>query len=294
MRRIIFLAAAALLFALAPLSTRLDLDLDLDPVLGALLLVGLAVLFALAASGAASALAITGGALAAFAFGALAPLSSALAGGALAGLCFAERTSRVRSVRARRLHLLGAIGAGALASSLASSFSSAAPGLRAVAVVVAAVLVALPLLIDADDPIAHALEAAATGLTGSVASSLASGAELRRTTEDELLDRRTTAQVRQTWISLLKLAEARTRLARTRTAPRASAVGEAALVSPAQAVLERLDARIADHVTALTRAYTAVSTARAAEVSLDDAALRGVEMAGESFEHVSRAIVDEV
>jgi MFS family permease len=287
-RRILLLAAAALLFGFAPLSARLD------PVLGALLLVGLAVLFALAASGAQSALAITGGALGAFAFGALAPLSSALAGGALAGLCFAERTSRVRSAGARRLHLLGAIGVGALASSLAGSFSSAALGLRAVAVIVAAVLVALPLLIDADDPIAHALEAASTELGGSVASSLASGAELRRTAEEDLLDRRMTAQVRQTWISLLKLAEARARLARIHAAPRANAVGEAALVSPAQAVVERLDARIADHVAVLTRAYTAVSAARAAEVSLDDAALRGVEMAGESLEHVSRAIVDEV
>jgi hypothetical protein len=197
-------------------------------------------------------------------------------------------------VSARRLHLLGTIGAGALASSLAAGFSSAEPGLRAVAVIVAAVLVALPLLIDADDPIAHALEAASTELSGAVASSLASGAELRRTTDEDLLDRRMTASVRQTWISLLKLAEARTQLARTRAVPSASAAGEAALVSPARAVLERLDARIADHVAVLTRAYTAVSTARAAEVSLDDAALRGVEMAGESFEHVSRAIVDEV
>jgi len=290
MRRIVFLVAAALLFGLAPLSARLG------PVPGALLLVGLAGLLSLAASGVPNALAIAGGALGAFAGGVLSPFSSAAAGAVLVGLCFAERTSRVRSAGARRLHLLGAIVAGALASSLADRFSAAPPALRAVAVIVAAVLVALPLLIDADDPIAHALEAASTEVTGAVAASLASGAELRRTVDEDLLDRQMIAPMRQTWISLLKLAEARTRLAQTRTAPspsKPSGIGEGALRSPALAVIERLDARIADHVAALTRAYTAVNTAKAAEISLDDTALRGVEMAGESLEHVSQAILDE-
>jgi hypothetical protein len=289
MRRLILLAAAALLFGLAPLAARLD------AVSGALLLVGLAALLALAASGAANALAIAGGALGAFAFGILAPHSAVAAGAALVGLCFAERTSRVRSPGARRLHLLGAIAAGALAASLAQSFATAIPALRVVSVIVAAVLVALPLLIDADDPVAHALEAAASELTGPVAASLASGAELRRSVDEELLDRAMTAPVRQTWVSLLKLAEARTQLARSRSrsTPSPTGVGEAALRSPALAVVERLDARIADHVAVLTRAYTAVNTAKAAEVSLDDAALRGVEMAGESLEHVSQAMVDE-
>jgi MFS family permease len=287
MRRILLLAAAALLFGLAPLASRLD------PVSGALLLVGLAVLLALAASGAASALAIAGGALGAFAFGILAPHTAAVAGAALVGLCFAERTSRVRSRGARRLHALAAIAAGAVAAPLAGGFSTATPALRAVAVIVAAVLVALPLLIDADDPVAHALEAAASDLTGAVAASLASGAELRRTVDEDLLDRKMTAPVRQTWISLLKLAEARTRLARSRPASSPTGAGESALRSPALAVVERLDARIADHVAVLTRAFTAVSTAKAAEISIDDAALRGVEMAGESLEHVSQAMVDE-
>ncbi len=287
MRRTILLAAAALLFGLAPLAARLD------PVPGALLLVGLAVVLALAASGSTSALAIAGGAIGAFAFGIVAPHSSAIAGAALVGLCFAERTSRVRSKGARRLHLLGAIAAGAVAASLASGFSAATVPLRAVAVIVAAVLVALPLLIDADDPVAHALEAAASELTGPVAASLASGAELRRTVDEDLLDRTMTAPVRQTWISLLKLSDARTRLARSRPAPCPTGAGEAALRSPALAVVERLDARIADHVAVLTRAFAAVSAAKAAEISIDDAALRGVEMAGESFEHVSQAMVDE-
>ena len=43
---------------------------------------------------------------------------------------------------------------------------------------------------------------------------------------------------------------------------------------------------------ALARAYSAVDAARAAELGLDDAALRTVQGAGEALEHVSRAIMD--
>lgn len=53
-----------------------------------------------------------------------------------------------------------------------------------------------------------------------------------------------------------------------------------------------IDQKIADHVAALTRAYTAVDTARAAELGLDDEAARGVDAVGETLEEVSRALVD--
>jgi hypothetical protein len=53
-----------------------------------------------------------------------------------------------------------------------------------------------------------------------------------------------------------------------------------------------LDARLAEHVTALARAYAAVDTARAAELGLDDVALRTVESAGEALDHVSRAMIE--
>jgi hypothetical protein len=47
-------------------------------------------------------------------------------------------------------------------------------------------------------------------------------------------------------------------------------------------------------VKALSRMYTAVDEARAAEASLDDGALRSIETSGESLEQMSRAIVEEV
>jgi hypothetical protein len=98
------------------------------------------------------------------------------------------------------------------------------------------------------------------------------------------LDRETSRHVRKTWGALLKLAEARVRLERTKVVRTEG--------SPAEAVVKMVDAKLADHVAALSRAYTAADTVRAAEIGLDDAALKNVETAGEELDEVSRAIVD--
>jgi hypothetical protein len=183
------------------------------------------------------------------------------------------------------------------------------------------VLLALPLLIDADDPLAHALDAASAETTGPAAASLREAAELRRAVDEDLLDPSTSRRVRETWTALLRLAEARVRLSRSPAArrrpppetppqplPREGLGAEESggrrgardpgrtqeAPSHADAVIKKVDQRLGDHVAALARAYTAVDTARAAEASIDDAALREVESAGESLEQVSRAIVDEV
>jgi MFS family permease len=285
MRKLAFLAAALLLAEVAPAAAKLGV------VPGALALVALGVMLAIAASGVPSALAVAGGAAGAFAGGVLASASPAAAGAALVALCYGERTSRVRGRRAVALHIGAALLGGALAGIAASSFSAAPLTVRAIAVVVAAVLLALPLLIGADDPMAHALDQAASDLepggAKTTSAALREGAELRRAQDDELLDRKTVKQLRRTWASLLRLAEARVRLVRVSEGP-----GSAAAVSGA--VAKRLDERIAEHVAALSKAIAAAGAARAAEVSLDDTALRGVETAGESLEQVSRAIVDDV
>jgi MFS family permease len=286
MRRLALLLAAAAAFGLAPLAARLD------PVPGAALLFALGVALSLAGSGALSALSAAAGALGALAGAALAPVSPAAAGAALAALAFAERTSRVRGRRARIAHLTVALSGGAVAGAVSGAYASASPGVRGVSLAVAAVLVALPLLVDADDPIAHALDAAAADVSDPAQSALRAGAALRRTADESLLDRRSAAEVRRTWAALARLAEARVRLERA-CAPGSS--GPAVNTSAqAAVVLKRVDDRVAEHVAALTRAYTAVDAARAAEASLDDAALRSVETVGESLEQVSKAIVDEV
>jgi len=279
MRKIAFLVAAAACFGLAPFAGRLGV------VSGSALLLAVALGLAAAASGAFDPLSLAGGALGAFASVVLSTASPAAGGAALVGLAFAERTMRVRGQAARLLHLGAALGGGALAGSLASAYASASPAVRSVAVVVSAVMVALPLLVDADDPIAHALDAAADDVAEPARASLREAAELRRTAEEELLDRRAAREVRNTWRSLLRLAEARIRLERRRTQASASHAG---------AVLVRIDQRIADHVGVLGRAYVAVDAARAAEASLDDSAMRSVETVGESLEQVSKAIVEEI
>jgi hypothetical protein len=290
MRKLAFLVAAAAALGLAPFASRLG------PVLGPAVSVALAILLAFTTSGTVCALTMAAGAAGAFSAGVLGTASSAAAGACLVGFAFAERTMRVRTPAARAAHLGVAVVGGALAGTLSSAYASSSAAVEGVSVLVGSVLVALPLLVDADDPIAYALERAAALLGGPVARSLHEGAALRRVSDDALVDRETRRGVARTWQKLLKLAEARVRLERTcgvRVAGiRVDASADPRAASPRDAVVGMIDRTIADHVAALTRAYTAVDTAKAAAIGLDDAAARGVDAVGETLEDVSRAIID--
>ncbi len=287
MRKLSFFVAAACAFGLTPFAGRLG------AVGGSLFLVALAVALAMAASGSVNALAAAGGALGAFAGSVLSTMSPAVGGAVLVGLVFAERTTRVRGRTEKLVHMGGAVVGGALAGSLSAAYASSSLAVQGVAVVVGTVLVALPLLLDADDPIAHTLDDAAAILEGPVQAALREGAQLRREADDVVLDHDAAKRVRSTWGSLLRLAEARIRLQRAHaTRTKAMLAGAMRTSSAADAVVEMVDQRISDHVTALTRAYTAVDAARAAHVGLDDAALKSVETASESLDAVSRAIIE--
>lgn len=300
MKKIAFIVAAASLFAFAPLAGRFG------AVPSSIALVWMGVLLALFASAGTGSysLSIGAGALGALANGVLGAASPAVAGAVLVGAAFAERTTRIRSRNARAVHVLLALVGGAMAGSLSHAYTSSALPVLAVAAVVAAVLAALPLLVEADDPVAHALDAAADSVTGGVKSTLTQGAELRRTSSEVPLDRATAARVRTTWQSLLKLAEARVRLERTRpaalvriaesVAPPSSLEGPPAPAVPTAAdqVLLMLDQKIAEHVQVLAKAYTAVDAVSAARIGIDDAALKSVESMGDSLEEVSRALVE--
>jgi hypothetical protein len=280
MRTTPLLASAALLFAAWPIAARLE------AIPGAVVSVALAVLLALGASGGVSTLAMAQGALGAFAAGLVSPGASVLGGALLLGCAYAERTSRVQGRGARALHVVLAVFAGALSGGLTASFADAALAVRGVAVVVAAVLASLPRIVEAEDLVAHALDAAAREVTEPARGALLAGADLRRNADDALLDRPTARTVRRTWGALSRLAEARLRVERSR------AVRATPKSGATDAVVTMLDARITSHVAALARAYAAVDTVRAAELGLDDAALRTAESAGEALDHVSRAIID--
>jgi hypothetical protein len=302
MKKVAFVIAAASLFALAPIANRFG------PVASSVALVWLGVLLAVCASGTAQSMAVGSGALGAFASGVLGPISPAVAGAVIVAAAFAERTTRIRSRTARAVHVLVALVGGGLGGALSSAFVSASIPVLAVAVVVAAVLAALPLLVEADDPVAHALDQAAKAVAEPARSALVQGAELRRTAEEVPLDRATQARVRKTWQSLLRLAEARVRLERSRPKTlvrigdaQASAplsleaplsTGMVAQPSASDAVLAMVDQRLTEHVTVLSKAYTAVDTVRAATLGLEDADLRTVDTMGDSLEDVSRAMVE--
>jgi hypothetical protein len=278
MRRISVLVAAAGAFGAAPYLG------VLGHVGSSLALLAIAIVLAFAASGGFLSLAAVGGASGAFASAVLGTISPAVGGAALVGLVFAERTLRVRSGTARLAHIGAALLGGALAGTLSSAYASSSLALRAVAVLVAGVLAGLPLLVDADDPIAHTLEGTAGLVPDPAKRSLLEGAELRRTVRDVPLDGATSRHVHKTWRALLKLSEARVRLERTRAVRTEG--------SPAGEVVKMVDAKLAGHIAALARTYTAADTVRAAEIGLDDAALRQVESAGEELDEVSRAMVD--
>jgi len=291
MKKLAFVVAAASLFAVAPLAGRLG------AVPSALALVWLGVLLAVVASGSVQSFAIGTGALGALASGTLGPTAPAIGGALLLAGAFAERTTRVRGKTSRAVHILVALVGGALAGVLSVAYVNAALPVYAVAIVCAAVLASLPLLVDADDPVAHALEEAAELVDDPAKRSLRAGAELRRQSEDIPLDRATMTRVKTTWQSLLRLAEARIRLERSRPQAllrlAAETIGTAPVAEPtaADAVLGMVDQRIAEHVAVLARAYTAVDTVSAARIGLDDAALKNVENSSESLEEVSRAMV---
>ena len=277
MKRIAFFVAAACAFGAMPIVGRLGV------VGGSLAFVALGLVLAMAASGGVQALAISGGATGAFAATLLSPVWAPLAGAALVGFAMAERSMRVRDRRARLAHVGLAIVGGAIAGGISNAFVSSSIAVRVVAAVVGAVVVALPLLVEADDPLAHALDAASEGVGEPSRAALRDGAALRRTADDVVLDRPAMRQVRQTWRSLLRLAEARVRLERRRTP---------GIPAASDAVVAMVDDRIRQHVSALTRAFTAHDAARAANVGLDDSALRNVQNVGESLETLSEAIVE--
>jgi hypothetical protein len=293
MKKIAFIVAAASLFAFAPLAGRFGAV----PSSVALVWMGvLLALFASAGTGSYS-LSIGAGALGALANGVLGGASPLVAGAVLVGAAFAERTTRVRSRNARAVHVLLALVGGAMAGSLSHAYSAGALPVLAVAAVVAAVLAALPLLVEADDPVAHALDGAADSVSGAAKAALAQGAELRRTSSEVPLDRATATRVKTTWQSLLKLAEARVRLERTRPVAlvriaEAVVEGPPAPPSAADQVLKMLDQKITEHVQVLAKAYTAVDAVTAARIGIDDSALKTVDSMGDSLEEVSRALVE--
>lgn len=290
-KKLAFVVAAASLFAVAPIANRFG-----GAVGSSVVLVWLGVMLAVFASGTFNALAVAAGALGAFGSGILGSVSPALAGAVLVAAAFAERSMRVKNRTGRAVHVLVALVGGAFAGSLAMAYASASTPVMAVSVVCAAILASLPLLVEADDPVAHALSESAALVSEPAKTTLLEGAALRRTANEVPLDGDTLGRVKKTWQSLLRLAEARVRLERTRPAPKVRVEVEGppsrASATTGDAVLSMVDARIAEHVAALSKAITAVDTAHAAAATIDDVAVKNTAARAGSLDEVSRAMVE--
>ena len=286
MHRFSMLVATAVAFVAAPFASRLG------PVLGALVFIAIGVALAWTASAGMNAVAAAGGALGAFALGTWYHSLPVVAGAALLALCYFERSLRIRETVARAIHVLLAAGAGAIAGYLAWRYAGSDLGVRATVIVVTAILAGLPLFVEADDAIAHTLDSLADDLPKSAAKPLRAGAELRRSVDAALLDRRTAREMNETWSNLVRLAHARTRLEQRQSKSEKKRGKKHS--QNQRAVIARVEERISDHVRILTQAYTAVDAAHAAEASINDSAARNVETTGESLDEVSRALVDDI
>lgn len=174
---------------------------------------------------------------------------NAIASALLIAFVFGERTLRIRERRTQLVHVTVALVTGGLGGALATSFASSALALHGIAVTMAAILVAAPLLIDADDTTVHTLDGLAAELGGATGETLTRAAELRRNGDTSLIDRdrEMRAHVARTWVGLVNAARSRARLERSR------ATG----CVPPKPIVERSDRVIAHHVTFLLRAYGA-------------------------------------
>jgi hypothetical protein len=260
MRKLSVLVASALAFGLAPSASTLGL------LGGSGALVVLGVLLAIGASEGVSALAVACGALATLAGSVLGTVSPSVGGAVLVGLAYAERTSRVRGPGWRLSHVVATAVAGGAAGSLAASYASATPVVRGVALVVASVLVALPMLIEADDAIAHGLDIAANDVSDPARTLLREGAEIRRESVDSPLDPAAAQLAWKDWRALQRLADARVRLERPRRhttlAKEQPSGAEPYRSTTAESPQSLADKRIAERVKTLRTTYVGTIPAR--------------------------------
>jgi hypothetical protein len=211
--------------------------------------------------------AVVAGALGGLALGAAGPAGLAagshgaagvLAGAALATAAYAERTTRIAGAGTRLGHLLLATVTGSFGYWLTARYQ-ADPVLHATAAGLGGFLMAAPLLLPADDHIAHLLELAAHRLDGAAAAPLRSAVELRRWSRRPLCPHPTDRPVNKRWGELADRAKQRAALPTapaTTLSPAGYREGAGAPDARLDATVARdLDERIAACVDWLLRAY---------------------------------------
>jgi hypothetical protein len=244
-RGIVLLLGSAAVFAAAVLLPSLPAPLS---AMGA---VASGLLLALAASATLHPLTFVGGALGALFAGTFAAIAgpiadpvavAALSGALLAAPAFLERTTRVPRKGAALLHVALALGAGAIAAGVAALFARADAGLRAISIAVAATAMLVPLIVRADDAVAHGLRLAAGRIREPGSALLARAAALRNLRAERWAP--LSAPERRAWRGMVDLAIARVDAERRSQRAPTAYRGEQSPDDPTLA----LDARIAEGV----------------------------------------------
>lgn len=285
---VVLSAAAAL--GLGPLLYRLS------PLAGSVGAVALAIALACALSGGTTSLAVGTGALGSLAAALLGGVTAPSGGAVLLGAVYVDRLLRVRGRAAGAAHLVLSLVAGAGAAQIVHTYIGAPLPVRLVALSMAVVVALLPLLVPADDALAHTLESLARDLPPDLTRLLREAAELRRHVHDVVLPPTAQANAARSWRTLRELAQARSRLEAARKVGTARLGTLRALTSPGgtadtQRLLTDADAgglrtedamtnlverRIEEHVAALARAYSSVDSAYAVALGLDAETLAAV------------------
>jgi hypothetical protein len=284
----VVLSAAAVL-GLGPLLYRLS------PLAGSLGAVALAIALACAVSGGATSLAVGTGALGSLAGALLGGVTAPSGGAVLLGAIYVDRLLRVRGRAAGAAHLVLSLVAGAGAAQIVHTYIGAPLPVRLVALSMAVVVALLPLLVPADDALAHTLESLARDLPPDLTRLLREAADLRRQVHDVVLPPAAQANAVRSWRTLRELAQARTRLEAARkvgtgrlgtlralTSPPSSlspiAAGGTGDIQGAHedAMTNLVERRIEEHVAALARAYSSVDSAYAVALGLDAETLAAV------------------
>jgi hypothetical protein len=184
--------------------------------------------------------------------------SVAAAGATLLAAAFLERTARVEGAPRRLAHLALAATSGALAALIFARHGAAAPLPRTAALVMGGALLTAPLLIPAEDPVAHLLSLAAGRLKGPTSPLLRGAAELRRWSLRPSASAPSSRRIDARWSALVALVHERLALPQPPSAApgapdsyRDTPTDE----GPEARQARRLDEQIADACAALRQAH---------------------------------------
>ena len=246
----------------------------LQPLNAALATVAAGAILAAVLSGSPSPLALGLGAAGALVHTALAPVSVALAGGALFAIAMGARAVRARSIVARVAILAIAFTGGGAGVWIGWAYVDATAAVQAASVAVAALLASSALVVAVDDPVAYRLRELAARANAPLRTRLLRGVAIRRRYLDAqgALSRHARRRLERAWRSFVRTAAVR--------------------VDGGAAARSALDVRLGAYVHGLRRVTRTAVEARALERGVDDAAFAELFVEGDDVAARAEALAE--